>query len=122
MPTPRRRVVATVRRACCTPEADACVCTPEEVLGLLARPYALVILSLLRKHGRLRFGELEARVEGATAKALTARLRELESGGILARRRLPGAPPRVEYSLTPHGEELYGALGTLLFRHGGPPP
>ncbi len=114
MPTPRRKIIATARRACCTDEIDVCVCAPQVLLSQLARPYAFVVVSLLHKHGKLRFGELEARVQGASAKALTARLRKLEQLGILGRTRLSGAPPAVEYKLTPYGRQLYEALRLAL--------
>lgn len=116
MATPRRRVIATASRACCTPDSEACVCGPQDVLALLGRPYALVVVSLLSKHRVLRFNGLAALVEGASAKALTARLRELEEKGILVRRRVPGVPPGVEYALSPFGAELYESLAPALSR------
>lgn len=90
------------------------MCTAQEFLATLARPYALVVVNLLAKHERLRFGELEKRVEGASAKALTARLRELERAGVIARSRLGGVPPGVEYSLTSLGRRLRSALAPIL--------
>lgn len=108
------RSIATVPRACCTPETGACVCPAEEVLEALARSYALVVLSLLAEHGRLRFSDLKARVHGATAKTLTARLRELENAGLVARKEVAAAPPRVEYRLTSRGEHLLASMEALF--------
>lgn len=108
------KTIAIVGRACCTPEAEACVCAPQTVLAQLARPYALVVVSLLSRHEKLRFGELEKRVQGASAKALVTRLRELEHVGFVRRFPVRGAPRGVAYSLTSYGEAVYDALRPAL--------
>ncbi|MGK8502699.1 winged helix-turn-helix transcriptional regulator [Nocardia asiatica] len=57
-----------------------------------------------------RFGELRRQVPGITEKVLTTHLRELEADGIVHREVYDEVPPRVEYSLTPLGEQLNAAL------------
>ena len=74
----------------------------QRAVELLARPWTGLILSLLQG-GPLRFSELEERTHGIGAKTLSARLKELESRGIVARDVQPGPPVRVQYVLTDRG-------------------
>ncbi|WP_327306889.1 helix-turn-helix domain-containing protein [Streptomyces sp. NBC_01298] len=60
-----------------------------------------------------RFGELRRLVPGVSEKVLAAQLRELETDGIVHREVYEEVPPRVEYSLTPLGQELNEALAAL---------
>ncbi|MFG2617873.1 winged helix-turn-helix transcriptional regulator [Streptomyces sp. NPDC048507] len=60
-----------------------------------------------------RFGELGRLVPGVSEKVLAAQLRELEADGIVRREVYDEVPPHVEYSLTPLGRELNGALAAL---------
>jgi DNA-binding HxlR family transcriptional regulator len=57
-----------------------------------------------------RFNELKRRIEGISATSLSERLQELEKIEIIQRKVLPDSPPRVEYSLTPKGEDLHNLL------------
>lgn len=57
--------------------------------------------------GRVRrFSELQKLLSGPTKKMLTQQLRELERDEIVSRKVYAEVPPRVEYSLTRHGESL----------------
>jgi DNA-binding HxlR family transcriptional regulator len=56
--------------------------------------------------GQSRFCELERSLAGISPRTLSLRLRALESEGIVRRRTLPHAPPRVEYALTEKGRAL----------------
>lgn len=53
-----------------------------------------------------RFGELQKLIPGMTKKMLTQHLRQLEQHGIVHRKVYAQVPPKVEYSLTKHGETL----------------
>jgi len=57
--------------------------------------------------GRIRrFNELKRLLAGPTKKMLTQQLRELERDGLVYRKVYAEVPPRVEYSMTQHGESL----------------
>lgn len=63
-------------------------------------------------HGVRRFDAI-ARNTGASRDILTARLRKLETAGIIRREPYSAHPPRFEYHLTPAGRELGDVLLTL---------
>jgi DNA-binding HxlR family transcriptional regulator len=87
--------------------------TAIEVLG---RPWNGLILGLLQD-GPLRFGELEDGARGLGPKTLSARLRVLEAGAIIARRVEAGPPVRVQYSLTARGR-AFGRVAEAIHRWG----
>jgi DNA-binding HxlR family transcriptional regulator len=76
----------------------------EAAIAVLGRPWTGLILRLLLQGGALRFSELAERARGTGDKILSARLKELESRGIIVRRVEHGPPVRVLYQLTPKGE------------------
>jgi DNA-binding HxlR family transcriptional regulator len=53
-------------------------------------------------------------MKGFGSKTLTVRLKELEKSGILNRQSFNEIPLRVEYRLTPKGQELVGSIINLL--------
>ncbi len=64
--------------------------------------------------GPRRFGELRHDMPAVSAKVLTARLRDLETRGVLSRSVHPTSPPSVEYALTPLGQELMPAIQAIV--------
>ncbi len=88
----------------------------QAAIELLARPWTGLILGLLHD-GPLRFSELEARAHGLGAKTLSARLKDLEARGIVARRVETGPPVRVQYALTPRGR-AFGGVAEAIQRWG----
>ena len=81
-------------------------CVPIEIIQLLSRKWALLILGSLARTHKLRYSQLANQLEGISPKTLTERLRELENEGIIMREIFSEIPPRVEYSLTKKGTEL----------------
>jgi DNA-binding HxlR family transcriptional regulator len=75
----------------------------QTAIDVLARPWSGLILGLL-SGGGLRFSELEERAHGVGAKTLSARLKELETRGLVVRSVESGPPVRVRYALTPKGD------------------
>lgn len=71
-------------------------------MEVLAKPWTGLIVATLEQ-GPLRFSELGERIPAIGDRILSARLKELESAGVLRRRVLPGPPVRVEYELTEAG-------------------
>ena len=74
----------------------------QAAIDVLARPWSGLILGLLNQ-GSLRFSELEERAHGVGAKTLSARLKDLETRGLVERSVDTGPPIRVRYTLTSQG-------------------
>ncbi|MFB6296790.1 MAG: winged helix-turn-helix transcriptional regulator [Halobacteriales archaeon] len=102
--------------ATCTVDdgTPACYCPLSGVIDLLARKYTIQIVCVVGAHDRVRFGEIEDHLSGASTSTLSARLDELEAAGLLAREQYDEIPPRVEYRLTGEGQELAERLDPLL--------
>jgi DNA-binding HxlR family transcriptional regulator len=81
-----------------------------EVLGGVWTPNLIWMLS----GGPRRFGELRRDIPKISPKMLTARLRELEAKGVVARDVMPSSPPSVEYSLTDVGHELIPVIDAIV--------
>jgi DNA-binding HxlR family transcriptional regulator len=90
----------------------AAACPTRQVIGRIGDKWTLLVLYALGA-GTLRFSQLRSAVEGISQKMLTQTLRALERDGIVHRRVYATIPPKVEYSLTPLGESLGGAIATV---------
>ena len=87
-------------------------CGVARFLALLNEPWAtLVVRELL--NGPRRFTELRDALPGISPHTLTSRLRHFEKYGIVTRTAYPEIPPRVEYRITPLGEELREVLDAM---------
>ncbi|MFE2268069.1 winged helix-turn-helix transcriptional regulator [Streptomyces lavendulae] len=93
------------------PGADHCGIAA--AMSVIDGKWKVSVLWELERSPRRRFGELRRLVPGVSEKVLTAQLRELEEDGIVHREAYDEVPPRVEYSLTPLGQELNTALESL---------
>jgi len=62
----------------------------------------------------MRFSALERAIPGISQKMLAQQLRQLERDGVVTRIVHNEVPPRVEYHLTPWGQQLCPALDGLL--------
>ena len=76
----------------------------------ITKVWTLPLIHALGLAQPARFNELKRRIEGISATSLSERLSELEKIQIIQRKVLPESPPRVEYSLTPKGEDLQKLL------------
>lgn len=80
----------------------------------LSKKWTISIIITIGNFNKLRFNDLLKRLEGATAKTLSDRLKELEKEKIVKRKFYNEIPPRVEYSLTFKGKKLRQALYPLI--------
>lgn len=86
----------------------------------------LVVRDLVR--GKRRYSEFLASAEGIPTNILAERLRRLKAQGFVTSSRYSSHPPRVEYRLTPKGEDLRPLLRAMVdfgVKHAGartPPP
>ncbi len=74
----------------------------QAAVDIVAKPWNALILTVLQP-GALRFTELVAQAKGPGEKILSARLKELESCGLVERTVDPGPPVKVSYALTAKG-------------------
>lgn len=87
-------------------------CAAARALDLLGERWALMIVRELL-FGPKRYSDLQAGLPGASPTVLSQRLRDLEAGGVIQRRRM-GAPIRAwVYELTRWGHELEPILVRL---------
>src|SRR5512139_985082 len=64
--------------------------------------------------GPRRFGELRRDMPPISPKMLSARLKDLEAKGVVARHKRPTSPPSVDYELTALGRELVPAIEAIV--------
>ncbi|GAB2623676.1 winged helix-turn-helix transcriptional regulator [Pseudactinotalea suaedae] len=88
---------------------DAQECGVNVVIGLIGSKWKPSILWRLAE-GDHRFAELRRGVSGISEKVLAEQLRELERDALVSRTAYEGFPLRVDYALTPLGEELNDLL------------
>ena len=87
-------------------------CSVRAALDVIGGKWKPIITWYLME-GTKRFGELRRCMPDATQKMLTQQLRELERDNIIHRKVYREVPPKVEYSLTPHGRSLRPVLAAL---------
>jgi DNA-binding HxlR family transcriptional regulator len=83
-----------------------------KVFSVLGKRWSGLILGTLLQRPA-RFGELARAIDGITESMLSARLGELQEGGLVEREVLEGPPVATLYRLTPAGRELKPALLAL---------
>src|SRR5690606_11743984 len=80
--------------------------------NIIGGQWALAICCYLI-NGKLRFGELKKCLPNITERMLTLQLRKLEENKIVKRTVFAEVPPRVEYELTPIGNDLKPIIKAL---------
>ncbi len=99
-------------------------CPIAHALDLVGDRWALLVVRELH-HGPLRYSDLRDRLPRCSTNVLATRLKDLESGGIVGRRRLPPPAASTVYELTEIGAGLGPVLAALAHwgaRTLGPPP
>jgi DNA-binding HxlR family transcriptional regulator len=79
----------------------------------ITRTWTLPTIHAIGLKEPARFNELKRRIEGISATSLAERLAQLEKFGVIQRKVFPASPPKVEYSLTVKGHEVYKILCDL---------
>jgi DNA-binding HxlR family transcriptional regulator len=85
-------------------------------LEVLGRPWNALILNVLQA-GPLRYSQLSEAAQGPGDKVLSARLKELETHGLVDRQVASGPPVRVTYELTDRGRG-FGDVAIAIERWG----
>ena len=88
-------------------------CPVARTLDVIGEKWSLLVLRDLFRKGPLRFQELEQGLPGLAPNTLSARLKSLESHGVIATRLYESHPPRYEYFLTEKGKALGPVLKAL---------
>lgn len=91
-----------------------CLCPLEGIITTISKKWAMLIISALGHHERLRFHDLMNTLEGISPKSLTDLLKELQKEGLIQREAFSEIPPRVEYFLTEDGKQLCEAIIPLI--------
>lgn len=86
-----------------------CVAAAMEIIG--AKWTSLLIKELC--DGPKRFCEFEEAIPKINPRTLSQRLDALEFQGIVSKERFNEVPPRIEYKLTPKGQDLIPVLRSM---------
>jgi DNA-binding HxlR family transcriptional regulator len=84
----------------------------QSAVSVLAAKWSVVVLARLAS-GTHRFNELLRQIDGVSRRMLSATLRQLERDGLVERHVYARVPARVEYELSPLGQNLLVALAPL---------
>ncbi len=90
----------------CDDATPSACCPIKDILARFGDKWSIYTILTLGKQDKLRFNELKSQINGVSQRMLTVTLRSLEEDGLVSRQVYPEIPPRVEYSLTPLGQDL----------------
>ena len=99
-------------------------CPMAHALDLVGERWSLLIVRELLEDDQLRYSDLHSRLPGCGTNILAARLKTLESGGVVRRRQLEPPAASWVYELTEYGRGLREVLHVLAHwgaRSLGPP-
>ena len=85
------------------------ICPYVTAQQVLRGKWSIVVLHQL-EDGPVRFNELQRRLPDMTHATLAKQLRSLEGYGVVVRTEYPQVPPKVEYALSPLGQEFRPVL------------
>lgn len=94
--------------------SDAETCPVRNIICRFSTKWGLLVLSILSQSGTVRFNQFQKAMPDISPKVLTSTLKTLEADGLITRKIYPTVPPKVEYSLTPIGEELVVHLTPIV--------
>ena len=88
-------------------------CPIAHALDLVGERWSLLVVRELLHGGPLRYSDLHGRLDGCGTNILAARLKALEQGGVVRRRRLDPPAASWVYELTEYGAGLREVLHVL---------
>jgi DNA-binding HxlR family transcriptional regulator len=91
-----------------------CLCPLEGIINIIAKKWAILVISIIGHHEKIRFNDIMQRLDGISPKTLTDVLKGLQKENLIHRESFPEIPPRVEYSLTDDGKQLCEAVLPLI--------
>ena len=91
-----------------------CLCPLEGIINIIAKKWAILIISIIGHHEKIRFNHIMQRLDGISPKTLTDVLKDLRKENLIHRESFAEIPPRVEYSLTEDGKQLCEAVLPLI--------
>ena len=89
-------------------------CPVKDVLHHTSDKWSTLVMMVLGQEKTLRFNELKTAISGISQKMLTVTLKNLERYGFIERKMFPQIPPKVEYTITPMGEEYLQHFVVML--------
>lgn len=90
-------------------------CPIRNVLARISDKWSMLVLyTLNRARGTMRFSEFRKAIPDVSQKMLTNTLRKLEEDGYVRRTVYAEVPPRVEYTLTERAMSLLPCIDVLL--------
>jgi DNA-binding HxlR family transcriptional regulator len=88
-------------------------CPVARTLDVIGERWTILLLRDLFLHGPRRFQDFQESLAGVAPNTLSARLKELETQGLVARSLYSEHPPRLEYHLTEKGKSLGPVLKAI---------
>jgi DNA-binding HxlR family transcriptional regulator len=88
-------------------------CPIASALDLVGERWSLLVVRELLQHGQLRYSDLLSALDGCSTNMLATRLKDLERGGVVRRRKLPPPAASTVYELTTYGHGLAPVLRAL---------
>jgi DNA-binding HxlR family transcriptional regulator len=85
-----------------------------EIMNVISKKWALLIINAIGNTNSIRFGELKKLLKGINSKVLSDRLKDIRSVGIIQRKSFDEIPPHVEYFLTDSGKSFRKAMIPLM--------
>ncbi len=95
---------------------DACkkhIMAVHDAMDLLNGKWKISIIGVLCYHGKRRFSDMLADINGISNKMLSKELKDLEINQLVKRTVLDTQPVTVEYTLTDYGRELKSVISHL---------
>ena len=87
-------------------------CPVQKTLEMIGGKWHTIIIHYL-SDGAKRYGELKRLLPNTSEKMLIQSLRQLETNGLILRTAQQSIPPKVEYSLSTHGQTLMPVIAAM---------